>query len=95
VPYPNRLLKIINSTDRSDRKEYSEFIFNQSGQLVFYFENKDDVERRLYFAAGRPIRFQQGARVLNLNNKEHLAVVTAVMKENANLIEIFRRSLRF
>ena len=93
-PYPNRLLKIINATDRSNRKEYSEFVFDEAGKLIFYFEKQEDGERRLYFAAEKPIRFQQGERSLGLN-KERAAIVTAVLKEKANLVEMFRRSLRF
>jgi hypothetical protein len=94
-PYPNRLLKIVISTDRSDRKEYSEFLFDEAEQLVFYFEKKDDLERRVYFSSEEPIRFQQGERPLSLKNKLQTVVVTTILKERANLGEIFRRSLRF
>ncbi len=94
-PYPNRLLKIINSTDRSDRNEYSEFVFDEARQLVFYFEKKDDIERRLYFGGGRLIRFQEGTRSLDLKDKEQAAIVANVLKEKASLVEIFHRSLRF
>lgn len=94
-PYPNRLLKIIVSIDRSDRHEQSEFTFNEAEQLVFYFEKKDDIERRLYFGSGRPIRFEQGNRRLSLGTKSQAAVVAAVLKEKANLVAIFRRSLGF
>ena len=94
-PYPNRLLKIVISTERSDRKEYSEFLFDETQQLVFYFEKKDDVERRVYFSSEKPIRFQQGERPLSLRNKSQRAFVTTILKERANLVEMFRRSLRF
>jgi hypothetical protein len=94
-PYPNRLLKIVVTLDRSDRQEYSEFVFDESGQLVFYLEKKDDVERRVYFAAGRPIRFEQDGRVLSLRTRSQAAIVATVLKEKVNLLEIFRRSLRF
>ena len=40
-PYPNRLLKIVLAIDRSDRKEHSEFVFNDAEQLVFYLDKKD------------------------------------------------------
>jgi hypothetical protein len=94
-PYPNRLLKITNSTDRSNRKEYSEFVFDEGGKLVFYFEKQDQGERRLYFAAERPIRFQQGERSLSLKNRERAVIVSAVLKEKAKLGELFRQSLSF
>ncbi|MGZ5438024.1 MAG: hypothetical protein ACXW3F_18240, partial [Pyrinomonadaceae bacterium] len=46
-PYPNRLLKIVVAVARSGRQEYSEFVFNESEQMVFYLDKKDDVERRM------------------------------------------------
>ena len=58
-PYPNRLLKIVVTVAGSDRQEYSEFVFNESEQRVFYLDKKDAVERRVYFAAGRAIRFSR------------------------------------
>ena len=94
-PYPNRLLKIIVSTDRSDQKEYSEYVFDQAAQLVFYFDKKDEVERRLYFTAERPIRFQQGERTLSLKGKQQAVAVAGILKEKAKLITLFRLSLNF
>ncbi len=94
-PYPNRLLKIVVSTDRSDRNEQSEFFFDEAEQLVFYFEKKDNVERHVYFSSEKPIRFQQGERDLSLRNRAQKSVVANVLNDKANLIEIFRRSLRF
>lgn len=94
-PYPNRLLKIMVAVDRSDRKEYSEFVFNDAEQLVFYLGRMEGIERRVYFAAGRPIRFEQDGRIITLRTRSQAATVATVLKEKANLLEIFRRSLRF
>jgi hypothetical protein len=94
-PYPNRLLKIAVAVDRSDRKENSEFVFNDAEQMIFYLEKKDDVERRIYFAAGRPIRFEQNGRMLSLKGRSRTAIVAATLKDNVKLVAIFRRSLEF
>ena len=94
-PYPNRLLKIVVAVARSDRQEYSEFVFNDAEQMVFYLDKKDDRERRVYFAAGRAIRFEQDGRMLSLNGRSRNAMFAAVMKDNIKLIAIFRRSLEF
>jgi len=94
-PYPNRLLKIVVAVARSDRQEYSEFVFNESEQMVFYLDKKDDVERRVYFATNRAIRFEQNGRVLSLKGGSRTAIVAAVMKDNVKLVAIFRRSLEF
>lgn len=34
-PYPNRLLKMVVAVDRSDRKEYSEFVFQRRRAIGF------------------------------------------------------------
>ncbi len=94
-PYPNRLLKIVVSVDRSDRHEQSEFTFNETEQLILYFEKKDDVERQVYFADGRAIRFQEGDRVLSLTAKAQSESIATVLKDKANLVAIFQRSLGF
>lgn len=94
-PYPNRLLKIIVTVDRSDRKELSEFTFNDAGQLIFYFEKKDEIERRLYFANLRPVRFEEGTKVLSLKARAQIEIVATVQKEKARLLTVFQRSLGF
>jgi hypothetical protein len=94
-PYPNRLLKIVVAIDRSDRTEHSEFVFNEAEQLIFFSEKKDEMERRLYFAAGRPTRFEENGRVLSLRDRSRRAIVEATLRENAKLVAIFRRSLEF
>ncbi len=94
-PYPNRILKIIVAIDRSAAKELSEFTFNDAGQLIFYFEKKDETERRLYFANERPIRFEKGTQAVSLNAKSQIETVALVMKDKARLMAIFQRSLGF
>jgi len=94
-PYPNRLTKIVVTVDRSDRKEYSEYCFNESQQLISYHEKKDDIERRIDFVAERPIAFQQDNKHMNLRNRSTSGIVTSVLKEKVNLVVIFKRSLRF
>ena len=94
-PYPNRLLKIVVAVSRSDAHEYSECVFNESEQVVFYLDKKDNVERRVYFAAGRAIRFEQDGRVLSLRTQSGRTIVAAIMKDHVKLVAIFRRSLEF
>lgn len=94
-PYPNRLLKIVLAIDRSDRKEYSEFLFNDAGQLVFYLRRMEGTERRLYFVAQKPIRLEENGKVLSMRTRSRAATVATVLKERANLVAMFRRSLEF
>lgn len=94
-PYPNRLIKIVVAVDRSDRKEYSEYCFNESEKLIYHFSKKDDVERRLYFVSERPIAFLEDNKPLSLRARSQTAIVTSVLKEKVNLVAIFKRSLGF
>ena len=94
-PYPNRLLKIVVAVDRSDRKEYSEFVFNDAEQLVFYLGRMEGIERRVYFVAQQPLRLEENGKVLSMRNRSRAAPVATVLKERANLVAIFRRSLEF
>lgn len=94
-PYPNRLMKIVVAVARSDRQEHSEFVFDESEQLIFYLEKKDGVERRVHFGAGRAIRFEQDGRVLSLKARSVVATIAVVLKEKSKLVLIFRNSLGF
>ena len=88
-PYPNRLLKIVVDIDRSDRKEHSEFFFDVSEDLVFYFEQKDDRERSMYFIRGKELRDDLR------RDRSRTAIIAAVLREKVKLVAIFRRSLEF
>lgn len=90
-PYPDRLLKITVTTNRSNRTESSEFLFDEKGRLIFYFEKKDDVERRVYFEVEKPIKFLQGEKII-LTNAE---LIKAILGESKKLTGIFRNSLNF
>ena len=94
-PYPNRLIKIVVTVDRSSRKEYSEYCFNETQQLISYHEKKDDIERRIYFAAERPIAFEQDNKPLSPRARSQATLIATVLKERASLVTIFRRSLHF
>jgi hypothetical protein len=90
-PYPDRLLKIMMTTNRSDRTENLEFLFNEKGSLIFYFEKKDEVESRVYLELEKPIKFLQGEKMVSVNTK----FVKSILSEKKKLIGIFQSSLSF
>lgn len=96
-PYPNRLLKITVTTKRSARQEYAEYLFNPVGQLIFYYEKKDDegspAESRLYFAANRLIRRIKGQRIVDVNSRQALEETKGALNEKTKLREVFLKSL--
>lgn len=91
-PYPDRLLKIVVSTERSTRQEYAEYLFNPSGQLVFYFEKDGEIESRFYFSMEKIIRLQRGEQVVNANSREEMNAPKAVLAQKNKLVQIFRNS---
>jgi hypothetical protein len=63
----NRLVKAVVSSRISAAEESSEYLFDESGQLVFCFiaGGYDQVEHRFYFSGGRLVRFMDGDIVNN------------------------------
>ena len=96
-PYSNRLLKITVTTRRSARQEYAEYLFNPAGQLIFYFEKKDQddapVERRYYFFSEKLIRRTTGQRVVPINSREALEAARLTLSEKKKLVDVFLKSL--
>lgn len=88
-PYPDRLMKITVTTERSARHEYAEFIFDVSGMLVFAFEKNDESETRYYFSGGRLIRMQRGSDVIPDPGPDEKTGVQAIVTRKDALIKIF------
>lgn len=92
-PYPNRLMKIIVTTNRSSRTENAEFLFNEQGKLIFYFEKKDEIEKRIYFTEEKPIRILEGEKTLDLKSKSATEFIKQITNQSLNLRVIFQNSL--
>lgn len=67
--YPDRLRMVIMTSKLSDRSYRAEYLFNETGALIFYYTKPDEppvgdeprpIEQRVYFANGRPIRVVRG-----------------------------------
>ena len=99
--YPDRLVMVKTERKVSARKYYEEFLYSETGALMFYFqkaEGDDDVpaERRVYFLGGR-IRVDEtivdGKSRDRLNAGDHDALAKQVMAASNKLSEIFKRSI--
>lgn len=91
-PYPNKLLQITVTTQRSDRQEYAEYLFNSAGQLVFSFQKQGEgpsVETRYYFGNGRPIRLSRDQKTLKIPTANDLKAAQHVMIEGLRLKGLF------
>lgn len=95
-PYPNRLMKITVTTNRSDRREYAEYLFNSTEQLIFYYEKDGESaqsERRYYFASERLIRRMLGQRSVSTKTRDAVETVARAFGAKNNLKQIFLKSL--
>jgi hypothetical protein len=92
-PYPNRILKINVSTERSAASESADYFFSPAGQLVFVFESDGQIETRFYFAGDKLIRWQKGSKVMSLSQRGASAAVRDVIKEKERLMMVFRASI--
>lgn len=91
-PYPNQLLQITVTTQRSDRSEYVEYLFNSTGQLVFCLEKADGdqgIDVRYYFADGRAIRMIKGEKTLTISSSKELKDSQKVLREGLRLKNVF------
>ena len=94
-PYPDHLLKITVTTKRSAVTEYSEFLFGEKDQLIFYFGKNADAERRIYFESERPLKILHGEEPVPVGHQEEAEFVKSILKEKVKLSGIFKNSLQF
>lgn len=99
-PYPSRLLKIVMETRRSANIEKYEFLFNETGQLIFYFEAKNEEEIRVYYSAEKmigvlKIKFLKGNQILKSNDKSAYQTAKNALAEKRKLVGMFQNSLRY
>ncbi len=95
-PYPNRLLKISITTNRSDRQEYAEYVFNPAEKLIYYLKKLDDQavnEQRLYFDSNRLIRRTTGGKNVTVSHRFSLAAARMAQREHRKLYQLFLNSL--
>jgi len=91
-PFPKRLLKIVVTTNRSAAVEVTEFLFNENGLPVFYFEKVDN-EKRVYIDGGKPIRMIDGTKQLELKSKRATELEREINRRMQRLLPVFYNSL--
>ena len=96
-PYPDRIVKIVEKSEISVRRYYQEFLYDQTGALVFCFLKAEEEERpketRVYFSAGRAIRFVEGEKKRDNLTVEDMKAVREILQKSSRVKEIFTKSL--
>jgi len=96
-PYPHRLLKINVVTKRAASITNSEFLYNESGQLVFGYVRMDGdakSETRLYFAKGLLIKLLDGEREVSIRSRNVIDTAAAFKRESTLLVAMFNSALK-
>ena len=92
-PYPNRLLKITVSTERSTARESAEYLFDTEGKLIFAFVNDGEAENRYYFAGAKLIRLQRGMQTSSQLSHGTDGVANSLRDRVGHLTKIFLASV--
>lgn len=96
-PYPDRIVKIVSRSEVSSRRYYQEFLYDKTGALIFYFlkaeEEETPKETRVYFSAGKAIRFMDGEKKRDNPTTEDLKTVREILKKSAQAKEAFVKTL--
>ncbi|QQS40655.1 MAG: hypothetical protein IPM63_14985 [Acidobacteriota bacterium] len=96
-PYPSKLLKISKATESAARKYFEEYVFDRSGNLIFYFEKTEDgevpLERRVYFDSGKAFRFIDDGKTRDKLSEEDEIVANDILATENTLRGIFEATL--
>lgn len=96
-PYPDRIVKITSRSDVSSRRYYQEFLYDKTGALIFYYlkaeENETAKETRVYFSAGKAIRFTEGEKKRDKLTAEDIKTQREILQKSAQVREIFTKTL--
>lgn len=94
--HDDKIVKIVSQSDVSSRHYYHEFLYDETGALIFYFlkaeEGETPKETRVYFSAGKAIRFIEGEKKRDKLTTEDMKNVREVLKKSAQVKEIFTKS---
>jgi len=92
-PYPDNLRKAVLIVDRSAYHEYSEFLYDGYGRLIFaYLTGQPDYpEMRFYYYLGELVRIVEGSETFSAFSTEQLEYSGTVQRRGEGLVDTFQR----
>lgn len=97
--YPETLVFVSVDKKVSDRAYTEEYLYNEKGALLFYFqkaENDEAVpgERRVYFNLGKAIRIVEDEKKRDRLTAKDAAVVREIVTESTKIGSLFKSSIK-
>lgn len=97
--YPDQLVMVKAERKVSDRTYSEEFLFSETGELLFYFQKAENdktvpSERRVYFAGIRPIRVVDDGKTSDRLAIKAAASIKDIVAESAKIKELFVKSIK-
>lgn len=97
--YPDQLVKVVVDKNISNRKYDEEFLYSNSGDLMFYFQKTENdenapAERRVYFSGGKTIRIVEDGKTRSGVNKKDVGTVREIVADSAKIKQLFISSIK-
>lgn len=97
--YPETLVMVVVERKVSDRSYTEEYLFNEKGALVFYFQKAENdtsvpAERRVYFNLGKAIRIVEDQKKRDRLTVANAATVKEILAQSAKIKDLFMRSIK-
>ena len=96
-PYPTQLVKVTQTTESAARRYYKEFVYGETGSLIFVFEKSSESETpeetRIYFNREKAVRIVQGEKVNDRLSDKQKSKVREALKDSVRVKRIFTDSI--
>ena len=96
--YPDQLVFVVNEKKISDHNYREEYLFSDTGALLFYFYTSDFKlsdrdEIRVYFSGQKPIRVAKDQKTHDRMTKADLITIKRLIAVSDTLKQIFKQSI--
>jgi len=97
--YPDQLVMVKVERHSSNRTYNEEFVFNDTGRLIFYFQKAENdnlvpAERRVYFSQASAIRIIEDGKTRDRLTARDAKAASDAAAEAAKIKDLFLRSIK-
>ena len=96
--YPDQLVLVKVSRRESDRTYQEEYLFSDTGVLLFYFQKAENdklvpAERRVYFSGIRPVRVVSDGKTRDGIQIKNTGTIKDILAAGQRVKELFQKSI--